>query len=255
MRRTAIVTLLISAATGRAPSGSPPAAARQRTARAPARRRRSTRTSSDDSRSGAASPAASSTSSTASSTDFEKENPNVHVDSVGERQRRQDRRRAPRRQRPRRDALVQLRQHRGLLLVGRLDRPSAVHRARPRRRSTTSRQAVQDYTEYQGDRCAMPLLADDYGLYYNKDMFDAAGHQVAAEDDLGARRGREEAHAALVGRHDRRCRLRPHDRRSTRASRALRADRGTRSGQNADGKSSLSTDAGLDRPSRAGTRT
>jgi multiple sugar transport system substrate-binding protein len=36
-------------------------------------------------------------------------------------------------------------------------------------------QAVQDYTEYQGNRCAMPLLADDYGLYYNKDMFEAAG--------------------------------------------------------------------------------
>ena len=36
-------------------------------------------------------------------------------------------------------------------------------------------QAVQDYTQYQGDRCAMPLLADVYGLYYNKDMFEAAG--------------------------------------------------------------------------------
>jgi multiple sugar transport system substrate-binding protein len=36
-------------------------------------------------------------------------------------------------------------------------------------------QAVQDYTEYQGTRCAMPLLADVYGLYYNTDMFAAAG--------------------------------------------------------------------------------
>jgi multiple sugar transport system substrate-binding protein len=36
-------------------------------------------------------------------------------------------------------------------------------------------QAVQDYTEYKGTRCAMPLLADVYGLYYNKDMFAAAG--------------------------------------------------------------------------------
>ena len=36
-------------------------------------------------------------------------------------------------------------------------------------------QAVQDYTQYQGNRCAMPLLADVYGLYYNQDMFDAAG--------------------------------------------------------------------------------
>src|SRR3954447_25503358 len=36
-------------------------------------------------------------------------------------------------------------------------------------------QAVQDYTQYNGTRCAMPLLADDYGLYYNEDMFAAAG--------------------------------------------------------------------------------
>jgi multiple sugar transport system substrate-binding protein len=35
--------------------------------------------------------------------------------------------------------------------------------------------AVQDYTEYQGTRCAMPLLADVYGLYYNKDMLAQAG--------------------------------------------------------------------------------
>ncbi|MBO2449805.1 ABC transporter substrate-binding protein [Actinomadura barringtoniae] len=28
--------------------------------------------------------------------------------------------------------------------------------------------AVQEYTQYQGRRCAMPLLADTYGLYYNK---------------------------------------------------------------------------------------
>ncbi|TDB85834.1 ABC transporter substrate-binding protein [Actinomadura sp. KC216] len=30
--------------------------------------------------------------------------------------------------------------------------------------------AVRRYTEYQGVRCAMPLLADAYGLYYNKDL-------------------------------------------------------------------------------------
>jgi multiple sugar transport system substrate-binding protein len=36
-------------------------------------------------------------------------------------------------------------------------------------------QAVQDYTSYQGIRCAMPMLADDYGLYYNKDLFAKAG--------------------------------------------------------------------------------
>ncbi|GLY86877.1 extracellular solute-binding protein [Actinoallomurus iriomotensis] len=28
--------------------------------------------------------------------------------------------------------------------------------------------AVQDYTQYRGDRCTLPLLADDYALYSNK---------------------------------------------------------------------------------------
>jgi multiple sugar transport system substrate-binding protein len=32
-----------------------------------------------------------------------------------------------------------------------------------------------DYTQYKGDQCALPLLADAYGLYYNKDDFKAAG--------------------------------------------------------------------------------
>ena len=35
--------------------------------------------------------------------------------------------------------------------------------------------AVQEYTEYNGTRCSMPLLADVYGLYYNKDMLAQAG--------------------------------------------------------------------------------
>jgi multiple sugar transport system substrate-binding protein len=39
--------------------------------------------------------------------------------------------------------------------------------------------AVQQYTEYQGTRCAMPLLADDYGLYYNKDLLANAGIKSA----------------------------------------------------------------------------
>jgi len=36
-------------------------------------------------------------------------------------------------------------------------------------------QAVQTYTEYKGKRCALPMLADTYGLYYNKDLFEKAG--------------------------------------------------------------------------------
>jgi len=35
--------------------------------------------------------------------------------------------------------------------------------------------ATQYYTQYDGTRCALPLLADDYGLYYNKTLFAAAG--------------------------------------------------------------------------------
>jgi multiple sugar transport system substrate-binding protein len=35
--------------------------------------------------------------------------------------------------------------------------------------------AVRDYTQYNGDRCAVPDLADAYGLYYNKAMFEKAG--------------------------------------------------------------------------------
>src|SRR5213592_3167244 len=33
----------------------------------------------------------------------------------------------------------------------------------------------QYYTQYKGKRCALPLLADVYGFYYNKKMFKAAG--------------------------------------------------------------------------------
>jgi multiple sugar transport system substrate-binding protein len=32
-----------------------------------------------------------------------------------------------------------------------------------------------DYTQFEGDRCTLPLLGDAYGLYYNKDAFAAAG--------------------------------------------------------------------------------
>jgi len=34
---------------------------------------------------------------------------------------------------------------------------------------------VSNYTQFDGKRCAMPMLADAYGLYYNKDLFEKAG--------------------------------------------------------------------------------
>src|SRR5262245_11668750 len=37
-------------------------------------------------------------------------------------------------------------------------------------------ETVRSYTEYHGRRCAMPFLADTYGLYYNKKMLADAGY-------------------------------------------------------------------------------
>jgi multiple sugar transport system substrate-binding protein len=36
-------------------------------------------------------------------------------------------------------------------------------------------QTVREYTQYKNKRCAMPVLADAYGLYYNKKLFAEAG--------------------------------------------------------------------------------
>ena len=35
--------------------------------------------------------------------------------------------------------------------------------------------AVREYTEYKGNRCAMPMLTDVYAMYYNTGMFSDAG--------------------------------------------------------------------------------
>ena len=44
------------------------------------------------------------------------------------------------------------------------------------------------YTQYKGKRCALPLLADVYGFYYNKDALQEGRADAAAEDDRGADR-------------------------------------------------------------------
>ncbi|WP_133911574.1 ABC transporter substrate-binding protein [Streptomyces sp. NBC_00582] len=41
--------------------------------------------------------------------------------------------------------------------------------------NTTFPKAMNEYTQYQLDRCAVPLLGDAYGLYYNKTAFKKAG--------------------------------------------------------------------------------
>ena len=53
--------------------------------------------------------------------------------------------------------------------------------------ASTSRRRRRYYTQYDGVRCALPLLADTYGLYYNKTLFKAAGITQPAEDDSRAR--------------------------------------------------------------------
>ena len=37
---------------------------------------------------------------------------------------------------------------------------------------------VRSYTEYDGVRCALPVLADTYGIYYNVDLLAAAGYDA-----------------------------------------------------------------------------
>jgi multiple sugar transport system substrate-binding protein len=41
--------------------------------------------------------------------------------------------------------------------------------------ATTFPKSMLDYTSYKGDQCALPQLGDAFGLYYNVDMFKAAG--------------------------------------------------------------------------------
>ncbi|MEH0423418.1 ABC transporter substrate-binding protein [Streptomyces sp. B21-083] len=41
--------------------------------------------------------------------------------------------------------------------------------------ATTFPKAMSQYTQYDGNRCAVPLLGDAYGLYYNKTAFKKAG--------------------------------------------------------------------------------
>ncbi|MFJ9709949.1 ABC transporter substrate-binding protein [Streptomyces sp. NPDC101234] len=40
---------------------------------------------------------------------------------------------------------------------------------------TTFPKAMNEYTQYDGNRCTAPLLGDAYGLYYNKTAFEKAG--------------------------------------------------------------------------------
>jgi len=39
-------------------------------------------------------------------------------------------------------------------------------------------EAPRQYTEFEGTRCALPMLADTYGLYYNKKLLAQAGYKT-----------------------------------------------------------------------------
>ncbi len=61
---------------------------------------------------------------------------------------------------------------------------------------------VRDYTQFEGKRCSMPLLADTYGLYYNKKMLAAAGYTEApktmsAFDDMAKKLSVKAADGAI----------------------------------------------------------
>ena len=60
--------------------------------------------------------------------------------------------------------------------------------------------ATMYYTQYKGKRCALPLLADVYGFYYNKAMFKAAGLKGPPKTLSRADRVREEADEEERGR-------------------------------------------------------
>ena len=76
--------------------------------------------------------------------------------------------------------------------------------------------APRYYTQYEGKRCALPLLADDYGLYYNKKLFRAAGIKSPPKTMSELDRRREEADRARQERQDQGRRLRPRRSASTR---------------------------------------
>ena len=75
----------------------------------------------------------------------------------------------------RRRKLVQLLRRRHLLRHRRLDRPGAADEAVGNQRKRLPGGGTELYTQYNGKRCALPLLADTYGLYYNRELFEAAG--------------------------------------------------------------------------------
>ena len=105
--------------------------------------------------------------------------------------------------------LVHVAERRRLLPVRWLDRPRAATSKRDKINTSIFPATTRYYTQYAGKRCALPLLADAYGFYYNKELFKKAGLTRPAADARRADHLREEADDAKGGRVARRRRLRP----------------------------------------------
>ena len=106
---------------------------------------------------------------------FHQSHPWITVKVVGGVRRRQDHRGHPRRQLARRRAVLHRRQHRRCSAPRAAGSTSSPTWTRAKIDASMFPQAVQTYTQYKGKRCALPMLADTYGLYYNKDLFKKAG--------------------------------------------------------------------------------
>ena len=131
--------------------------------------------------------------------EFEKKHPGIHVTTRRRHQRRQDLAAIPPASRP--------------TSPSRAPPTTSASTARPAPGSTSTRYMKRDnipastfpaapryYTQYKGKRCALPLLADAYGLYYNKTMFKKAGSRTRRRRCRELTAVREEADRAQLGR-------------------------------------------------------
>ena len=156
--------------------------------------------------------------------------------------RRQDHQVDPRRQRARRGALVHRRQDRHLLRQQGLDRPRRRTSTGTRSTSSRSRRSSQDYTQFDGIRCAMPALADTYGLYYNTDHAQGRRLHEPAEDHVRAARHGRQAHQVQPRRQHQGRRASCRCGASTRWRRRTSPRSSARPGPTGDGKSNFAAD-------------
>ena len=101
--------------------------------------------------------------------------------------------------------------------------------------------ATRYYTEYGGKRCALPMLADTYGLYYNKKLFKA-GHHRPAEDDLELTADAKKLTKRDSGGTHQGRRVRPVRRAATRTCPSAGAARTARKWLDSRDKSNISSD-------------